>query len=478
MSKLYEIIVAGRKRRTAEVKEVRFPYNDEVVAEVCQAGEADLEEAVAASVRGFEATRKLPVHQRTAILGKLRELIGEHRLELADAVHKETGKPYSMAMVEVGRAMEVIRASGSEAQLIGGEIVPMDWTPAGEGRLGIIRRFPLGPVLAITPFNYPLNLACHKIGPAMAAGNSIILKPATATPISALILGELLLEAGYPAEAVSVVACPGARLERLVGDDRIAFLSFTGSSQVGWHLKSIAGRKKVGLELGGNAAVIVHDDADIGYAVGRIVMGGYTNSGQNCIHVQRVLVQSRVYEETVARIVEKVREIKFGDPGLEATEVGPMIDAAAASKAMDMVAEAVAQGAAVLVGGQCRGTMFEPTVLAGTTPEMRVNREEIFGPVITVSPYETWDEAIARANDTEYGLQAGIFTQNISRIMRAFEEIQVGGLQVNDVSTFRMDHMPYGGVKASGVGKEGPKYLIEEMTEPRLMVLNMPGAGE
>jgi acyl-CoA reductase-like NAD-dependent aldehyde dehydrogenase len=374
--------------------------------------------------------------------------------------------------------LETIRVSAEEAKRLGGEILPIDWTPAGEQRQGFFRHFPLGPVLGISPFNYPLNLTCHKLGPAIAAGNSFILKPASATPLSALLLAELVLETDYPPEALSVVVCPGSRAEKLVADPRIAFFTFTGSSEVGWHLKKVAGRKSMGLELGGNAAAIVHEDADLDYAVKQIRMGGFTNAGQNCISVQRVLLHRPVYDDGLMKLVEAIRSLKVGDPREEDTDVGPMIDESAARAAWETVQEAVLQGAQIRLGGALNGAMFEPTVVVDTTPRMKVNHEELFAPVITVAPYDTFDEAIELANDTDFGLQSGVFTQNMNRIMRAFEEIEVGGLQVNDVSTFRVDQMPYGGVKGSGIGREGPRYAIEEMTEKKLMVINLAGGKE
>ena len=473
-----EFIVGGQKRKSEIAKPVRFPYNDEVVAEVYEATEADIEAAIGASVQGFAITRKLPAHARSRILGNLFERMEKRADELVYALSMEGGKTQNVAKGEVERARETVRIAAEEALRINGEILSIDLTPAGEGRLGFVRRFPLGPVVGIAPFNYPLNLACHKLAPAVAAGNSFILKPASATPLSGLLLGEMLLEAGYPGEALSVVVTPGARAEKLVRDPRVAFVSFTGSSEVGWHLKDIAGRKRVGLELGGNAAAIVHEDAHIDYAVSRIVMGGFINAGQNCISVQRVLVHRPVYGQVVEKIAARTRALKVGDPRLPQIEIGPMINQKAAQDAWQKVEEALAQGAKILVGGKVEGTLFEPTVLIDTQPGMRVNQEELFAPVITITPYDDFTQALALANDTDFGLQSGLFTQNMNRIMRAFEEIEVGGLQVNDVSTFRVDHMPYGGVKGSGVGREGPRYAIEEMTEQKLMVLNLPGGKE
>ena len=476
--KQHEFLVAGKPRKSDQLKPVRFPYNDEVIAEVYQADDRDLEEAVATAVQGFEITRKLPSHARSKILFNLVDQMEKRADEIVEVLTLEGGKTQNVARGETARAMETVRVSAEEAKRIGGEIIPIDITPAGEGRLGFVRHLPLGPVVGIAPFNYPLNLACHKLAPAIAAGNSFILKPASATPLSGLLLGEMTLAAGFPAEALSVVTTPGSRAERLVSDPRVAFFTFTGSSEVGWHLKSVSGRKRVGLELGGNAAAIVHEDANIDYAVDRIVIGGYTNAGQNCISVQRVLLHRPIYDATVEKLVAKIGAIRFGDPRDPSVEVGPMIDRWAAEDVYKKVQEAVAQGAKILVGGKCEGTLLEPTAVAETRPDMRVNREELFAPVITIASYSDFDEAIAMANDTDFGLQSGLFTQNVNRIMRASEEIQVGGLQVNDASTFRVDQMPYGGVKGSGVGREGPRYAIEEMCETRLMVINLTGGEE
>lgn len=475
MSEPRKFLIGGEWRSGAKTIKVKFPYNDEVVGSVYAADDNDLEAAIVAAERGFEITRKLPAHKRSQILCRLLEQMEQHTEALVEALILEGGKTRQVAEGETARAKETVRVAAEEAKRIGGEIVPMDWTPAGEGRFAVVKRFPLGIVLGIAPFNYPLNLSCHKLAPAIAAGNAFILKPASATPLSALLLAEMVLEAGFPPEALSVVPCRGAAAEKLVADPRIAFFTFTGSSAVGWHLKSIAGRKRMSLELGGNAAAIIHEDGNLDYAVRRITVGGFTNAGQNCIAVQRVLVHRPVYTELLEKLIEKVGALRFGDPRDPQTDVGPMIDAWAAQEAYATVQEAVAEGAQILLGGKCEGTMFEPTILVDTTPQMKANREEIFAPVITVAPYDTWEEALALANDTDYGLQSGIFTQDINRIMQAFETLETGGVQVNDVSTFRVDQMPYGGVKSSGIGREGPQYAIEEMTEMKLMVINMAG---
>ena len=344
--------------------------------------------------------------------------------------------------------------------------------------MGFLQRFPLGPVVGIVPFNFPLNLACHKLAPAIAAGNSIILKPATATPICSLLLGEMTLDAGLPPEAISVVPCASTRAENLVLDPRVAYLSFTGSCAVGWRLREIAGRKKVGLELGGNAAVIVHDDANLDFAANRIATGGFINAGQVCISVQRVLVHRSVYGRTLEKILSEVTALQVGDPREPSTDIGPMIDQQKAEEAYDKVQEAVKQGARILIGGELRKTLFAPTVIVDTKPDMRVVSEEVFAPVISVTPYDDFSEALRIANAGEFGLQVGVFTQNINRVMQAFGEMNVGGVIVNDIPTFRVDQMPYGGVKGSGIGREGPRYAIEEMTDLRLMVINRNGGME
>ena len=473
-----EFIIGGQKCKSEVTKEVRFPYNNECIAEVYQATDADLEAALVCAVIGFEITRKLPAHARSRILMNLAAQMEKNTEKLVEAIVLEVGKSIGIARHEVKRSKETVQEAAEEAKRIKGEIIPIDGTEGGVGRMAFTRRLPLGPVLAITPFNFPFSLAIHKLAPAIAAGNSFILKPPSATPLSGLLLGEMILEAGFPPEAVSVVTCSGSKAEKLVADGRIRFLSFTGSSEVGWHIKSIAGQKQTALELGGNAATIVHEDANIDYAVGRLTNAGFANSGQNCIKTQRVLLHRPIYNETLQKLLEKTSALKMGDPRDPSIDVGPMIDAKAAAGAYEKVQEAVKQGAKILLGGHCEGTMMEPTILVDTTPEMRVNREELFAPIITVIPYDDFDEALAQANDSEFGLQGGLFTQNVNRILHAFETIEVGGLQINDSSNFRVDQIPYGGVKGSGIGREGPRFAIEEMTQLKLMIINTLGGME
>jgi acyl-CoA reductase-like NAD-dependent aldehyde dehydrogenase len=470
-----KFLVGGEWRASKTVAPVKFPYTAEVFAEIYQAADADLDDAIEAARRGFEITRKMPLHQRSAILRKFYELMDARSEELADTLTMEGGKAKKVARGEVARAKQTVLIASEEARRIGGEVINMDWTKDGEDRTGLVRRFPIGIVLGIAPFNYPLNLSCHKVAPAIAAGNAVILKPSPWTPLSGLIMGEMLLEAGFPPEALSIINCTNAQTEKMVMDDRVAMFSFTGSSAVGWMLRSKCGRKRAALELGGNAAAIVHEDADLAYASKRIAMGGFLNAGQNCISVQRVLIHKPVYHEMLETMVDDISALNVGDPRDEATDVGPMISVAAAEKAEAWVEEAVSQGAQKVLGGKRVGNLFPPTVLAETKPEMKVSCLEIFAPVITAVQYENFDEAIRLANATEYGLQGGLFTQDMNRIMKGFEEIEVGGLQINEVSTFRMDHMPYGGVKGSGLGREGVRYAIEEMTEPKLLVMNLGG---
>ena len=471
----YPIILGGVKKQTEEIVSVRFPFTGEVYAQVCQAGTSDLKAAVTEAVKGFESTKKLSSGARARILTNLADEIHRRGDELADVLVMEGGKTRKFAVSEVARAELTVSTSAEEAKRIYGEIIPLDWSDDTDGRTGFLQRFPLGPVVGIVPFNFPLNLACHKLAPAIAAGNSIIIKPASSTPISSLLLGDMALAAGMPPAAISVVPCAGARAEQLVRDPRVAYLSFTGSCTVGWHLREIAGRKKVGLELGGNAAVILHEDANLDYAAQRIATGGFINAGQVCISVQRVLIHRPVYERAVEKILAAVKALNVGDPRDQVTDVGPMIDRIKAEDAYRKVQEAIKQGARILTGGTLEGTMFAPTVIVDTNSIMRVNKEEVFAPVISLTPYDDFPEAIRNANAGEFGLQVGIFTQNINRAMQAFADMYVGGVILNDIPTFRVDQMPYGGAKGSGIGREGPRYAIEEMSVLRLMVINRNG---
>jgi glyceraldehyde-3-phosphate dehydrogenase (NADP+) len=365
------------------------------------------------------------------------------------------------------------KVAAEESTRIYGEYLPLDALEAGKDRWGIVRRYPLGPIAAITPFNFPLNLVAHKVAPAIAAGCTLVLKPAPQTPVTALMLAKIVQEAGWPGGALSVLPLSNEDAVPLIEDPRIKMLTFTGSGAVGWALKNRAGKKRVTLELGGNAAVVVHSDADLDYAADRCVNLGFGYSGQSCISAQRILVHSDVYEKFLAMILERVAKLKTGDPLDETTDLGPLIREADAVRAESWVQEAVAAGARLHCGGTRRGSILEPAILTNTQPQMKVNCMEVFAPVKTVEPYITLDEAIKRVNDSPYGLQAGIFSRDMGLIFRAFDEIETGGVMANEVPTWRADQMPYGGVKDSGLGREGLRYAIEEMTERKLLVLSL-----
>jgi acyl-CoA reductase-like NAD-dependent aldehyde dehydrogenase len=469
----YPFLLGGRWVSEGDALEVRSPYDNSVVGQMFRATPAQAEAAVTAAVRAFEITRRMPAVERYRALRHVSDALTARRDEFARVLSLEAGKPIKTARAEVERAAFTFQVAAEEAERIGGEYLPLDLQESTTGRWGMVRRFPLGPVLAITPFNFPLNLVAHKLAPAMAAGCSVVLKPASKTPLSALALAGLIQEAGWPAGALNVLPLSNQDAEPLVRDDRLKLLSFTGSGAVGWRLKSQAGKKRVGLELGGNAGCIVHRDADLKYAAERCAVGGFSYAGQSCISVQRILVEQSVLPAFLDLFVPMVQKLKLGDPLEETTDVGPMVQESEAVRAESWVKEAVAGGARLLCGGARRGALLEPAVLTRTTPAMKVNCEEIFAPVVTVEPYDDFDAALIRVNDSPYGLQAGVFTNDARLIFRAYEELEVGGVIIGDVPTSRIDHMPYGGVKDSGNAREGLKYAIEEMTERKLLVMNL-----
>jgi acyl-CoA reductase-like NAD-dependent aldehyde dehydrogenase len=476
MTETRPFLVAGEERSGQDPFDVTSPFDGATVARVGTPTDADVEEAVAAAARTFEEeSRVLPTHVRAEALLHISRRIAERAEEVAALIAREGGKPLKWSRIEANRAASTFRWAAETIRAMDGEALHLDTDPALGSRLGLVRRFPYGPVLGIAPFNFPVNLVAHKMAPSLAVGAPIIVKPASATPLGALFLGELFAETDLPRGMLSVLPLSSSRAEPLVKDRRIAKVSFTGSSPVGWRLKGLDPRKHVTLELGGNAGVIVHSDADLDHAAERTAFGGYYQAGQSCIAVQRVIVQSEVYEPFVDRFVKQVESLKVGDPMDESTDVGPLIDSGALEKVSSYVDEAVAEGAEVLTGGERDDPFYRPTVVADVRPEMKVCREEIFGPVTTVSRYETFEDAIEQVNGTAFGLQAGVFTRDIERAMLAHREIRVGGLILNDVSAFRADQMPYGGTKESGYGREGLRYAMEEMTEPRIMVLsNVP----
>ncbi len=470
-----DFFVGSERRRSQQPLEVRCPYDSRRVGSTWRATEAHVDEAVALAERHAPAMARLSGGERAAILSTASERLWEERELFARTISEEAGKPLRDARGEVGRAVLVFQTAAEEATRIGGEWMPLDVLEATRGQWALVRRFPLGPIAAITPFNFPLNLVAHKLAPAIAAGNTVVLKPSSSTPLTALRLASLLYGCGLPEHALSVLPCTPLIGEHLVGDPRLRMLTFTGSPPVGWRLKSMAGRKRVTLELGGNAGVIVHHDANLSYAARRCAVGGFTSAGQSCISVQRIYVHERIREAFESEFLEHVRALKVGDPADETTDVGPLINEASASRALEWIREALSGGARLLTGGERHGSCLQPTVLTDTTPVMKVNCQEVFAPLVTIIPYHDVDVALRQLDDSEYGLQAGLFTHDLGLVFRAYEQLSVGGLVVNDVSAHRVDPMPYGGVKGSGLGREGVRWAIGEMTEEKLMLYNPAG---
>jgi acyl-CoA reductase-like NAD-dependent aldehyde dehydrogenase len=471
----FGFLLDGKWHTSGERIEIRSPGTHQMVGTTVRATSVHAEAAIAAAVRAFETTRKMGGYERQRILRAIASGVEKHRDELARIMTLEAGKPLKASRVEVDRSVFTFGVAAEEAVRIGGEYLPLDWQASTAGRWGIVRRFPLGPITAITPFNFPINLVAHKLAPAIAAGCPIILKPAPQTPLTSLRLAQIIEQAGWPAGALNVLPLSNEDAAQIVSDDRIKLLSFTGSTAVGWSLKQKAGKKRVVLELGGNAGVIVCADANLDLAADRCVAGGYSYAGQTCISVQRILVEEGVYDKFVAALVPRVQKLKVGDVLDETTDVGPLITEAAARRNVEWIEEAVRGGAKLLCGGQRTGATVAPTVLTNTKPDMRVNCMEIFGPVVTVEKFSDYGDALASINRSDFGLQAGVFTRDFTRITRAFETLEVGGLMIGEVPSFRIDHMPYGGVKDSGLGREGLRYAIEEMTEPRLLAINPAG---
>lgn len=469
------LLLAGLPGDGRGLLPVYAPWDGAHVADVAQAGPAELDAAADAAVAAFEVTRRLPAHQRAAILRATVEGLRARAEELAAAIRDEGGKPIQYAAAEVARALDTMRLCAEEATRIGGEILPLDDTPGGVGRQALIRRLPRGPVLAIAPFNFPLNLVCHKVGPAVAAGCPVVVKPAEQTPSAALILGEELVKAGWPAGAISVLPCDRTGASAMVPDPRYAVLSFTGSDVVGWRMRAEAGRKHVLLELGGNAAVIVEADADLDVAVPRIVTNAYAHAGQTCISVQHVLVQRSRWGEVQQRYLAAMAAVPTGDPHRATTVCGPLIDERACTRVEAWMGQAERAGARRLGGGERVGGVIAPAVYTEVPEDTPLSRDEVFGPVALLRPYDTIDEAFAFVNRGRFGLQCGLYTNNVRTLWRAFDELACGGIIHDDVPTFRVDRMPYGGQRDSGVGREGPRWAIEELLEARSLVLRTSG---
>jgi acyl-CoA reductase-like NAD-dependent aldehyde dehydrogenase len=465
-------LIAGQWKQGTETFDVTDPFNGSAVATVASPTKSDVEAAVAQADASSKEGRALPVHARAEALMHISARLKERSDEVAALISKEGGKPIKWAKVEAARAVSTFRWAAEVCRSYGGEVMRLDTEESLGARMALIRRFPIGPVLAITPFNFPVNLVAHKMAPALAVGAPIVIKPATKTPLGALLLGELFSETDLPSGMLSVIPIGGSEAGELARDERFKKISFTGSSQVGWDLKAADPKKAVTLELGGNAGVIVHSDADLDAAAQRVAFGGYYQAGQSCISVQRVLAQSDVFDNFKQKLIAEVEKLKTGDPSDPETDVGPLIDRDSLDKVSGWVDEAVQGGAEILVGGKREDPFYAPTVLSKTRRDMKVRQEEIFGPVVTLEPYGEFEEAIELANETRYGLQAGVFTKDIDRIMLAHREIESGGIIVNDVASFRADQMPYGGMKDSGSGREGLRYAMDEMTEIKVLVLS------
>jgi acyl-CoA reductase-like NAD-dependent aldehyde dehydrogenase len=467
-------LLGGEWEHTSSLEPVRDPYSGQVLAQVCQAEPEHIEQVIVSIKRVSTEFAKIPAHARAKALCHMASGLSNRREEFAATICHEAGKPISDARREVDRAIHTFSIAAEESKRIPGEILPMDLTPGGESYSGSVKRFPIGTVLGITPFNFPLNLVAHKVAPCLAAGNPIVIKPAPQTPLTSLLLGEVFLTTGLPPEALTILPCSNALAEQMVIHPGFQALSFTGSVTVGWMLKGKAGYKRVLLELGGNAGVIIEPDGNLDVAIDRCVAGGYGYSGQSCISVQRIFVHESRYDYFIKTFVDRVQALSIGDPSLEKTVVGPLIDEQAARRVETWIQEAVSQGAKLLTGGTRRDSFIEPAVLTHVNSNMKICCEEIFGPVVTVTSYQSFQEALALLNESQFGLQAGIFTNNIDRIYEAYSCLEVGALLVNEIPTFRADHMPYGGIKQSGLGREGVRYAIQELTEPKLLVIKTP----
>jgi glyceraldehyde-3-phosphate dehydrogenase (NADP+) len=471
----HPILLAGRWVDSPDPLVVANPADsDNPAGATYHATEAQYEEAVSAAVVGFEETRRLPAYERGRILRAISAGIAARREELGALICAEAGKPIRDSLIEVDRAILTFRLGAEEAERMIGEMIPLDLMPASRGRIGVTRRFPIGPIAGISPFNFPLNLAAHKLAPAIASGCSIVLKPPSKDPLTMLTVGEIVAEAGLPTGAVSILPMTRELGDRMVEDDRFKLLTFTGSPSVGWRMKARAGKKKVVLELGGNAGVIVDKSADLDWAVRRCLVGAFTYAGQVCISVQRMFIHEDIWDAFMARFVEGAGKLKLGDPADPETDLGPMVDAAAASRTQRWVDEAVALGGKVLTGGKADGTYFAPTILVDTPVTAQVCSNEAFAPLVVAFPFRDFDDAIHRVNDSMFGLQTGVFTNDLGQSWRAFEGLEVGGVMINEVPAYRIDHMPYGGVKDSGQGREGLRWAIEDMTEIRIMVVAQP----
>lgn len=465
------LLIDGRELPGAGYRTISQPFDGAPVGEVAVADARHVDLAIEAAVRGFEVARRLPTHARVAILEGTSQRIAQQAEELAQLLAREAGKPIRYARAEVQRAVLTFALAAAECRAPEGLVLPLDLEPRGEGRLCLTRRVPRGPVTAISPFNFPLNLIAHKLAPAIAVGAALVLKPPPQCPLTGFRLARILAEAGLPPGVLNVVDAAPDDAQRLVEDERMKVLSFTGSDAVGWKLKRLAGKKQVLLELGGNAPCVIDEGVELERVLDKVVQGAWAYAGQVCIKVQRVLVHASLFEAFTRAFVEHTRALAVGDPLDPQTVVGPLIEPVHVARVRAWIDEALAGGARLLCGGEVEGSIVRPAVLVDVTPDMKVCREEVFGPVTVVEPFERFEDALAACNATRFGLQAGIFTRDVGRALQAFRELDYGGVVINDVPTFRVDNFPYGGTKDSGIGREGVRYAMAELTEPRVLVL-------
>ena len=469
----FPLYLNGEFVKTKDRRPITSPFTGETVGMVHFADCEMVEKAIDYAEEGFKKFRKMPTYERVEILEKIVKGIKRNHEEIATTIVREAAKPIKFARGETSRCMITFKTAAEEAKRMNGEIMPLDWAVSARNRTGYIRRFPIGIISGITPFNFPLNLAAHKIAPAIAAGNSIIIKPASADPMSTLWLAKLADEAGLPKGVLQVLPASSSEIDSMITDDRVKMITFTGSAEVGWSLKANSGKKRVALELGGNAGVIIDRDCNLEYAVQRCLMGGFAYAGQVCISVQRIFIHKNIYDQFIEKFLYGVNnEVKVGDPMDDEVMMSSMIRLDDAVRVESWIKEAVKGGAKVLTGGNRNGAIVDPTVLANVNRDMKVYKDEVFGPVVVVDKFDTFEEAVDKVNDSRFGLQAGVFTNNLEYSMYAFDNIEAGGVNINDVPTFRIDPMPYGGSKDSGFGREGLKYTMEEMTEMKLMVVN------
>jgi len=470
MRREYPLYIGNTAVKTKEKKEIRCPHDNTPVGTVYIANETHIKQAIKKAVNCFEITRNMPAYERSEILLSIAKEIENASESLAETLALECGKNITFARGEVQRAIQTFTLAAEEVKRIDGEFFGLDSVPKGAHAHALVKRFPIGPILGITPFNFPLNLVAHKVAPALAVGNPIIIKPSSLAPISALNLAEIVTKY-VPDGMLSVLPCSGPTIMDAVKSKGIKMISFTGSPPVGWKLKDQCGKKRICLELGGNSGLIIDEDADLNDTLEKSIIGGFAYAGQVCIHTQRIFVYDSIFEEFKKKFVEKTKNIKFGHPLDEKAFLNCMISEQEAIRAENWIKEAVEQGAEILCGGKREGTKLEATILTKTKPDMKVEKNEVFAPVVTLTPFIEFERAVEMVNDSEYGLQAGVFTNNLMHIKHAFKELEVGGVIINNTPTFRVDQMPYGGVKNSGFGREGVRYSIEEMIELKLLVI-------